>query len=341
MFAELREKFKSDLQKISDKKSLADLRLRYLGRRGELNKILKGLKELSVKERVGAGAKINQLKKEITQMLEDKSHELVQGVEKTVPVREWLDVTAPGVSLPRGHLHPRTRVLRKIENIFISLGFSVVSGSEIETDWYNFEALNMPKDHPARDMQDTFYIKNPAGGENLLLRTQTSPVQVHYLEKHNPPLRLIAPGRVYRREATDASHDYQFYQIEGLMVDRHISAANFKAVIEEFFKRFYGQKVAVRLRPSYFPFTEPSFEVDASCVFCRQKGCRICGRTGWLETAGAGMVNQFVFESAGYARNEWQGFAFGFGFERLVMMKYKIDDIRLLSSGDLRFLRQF
>ena len=199
----------------------------------------------------------------------------------------------------------------------------------------------MPKNHPARDMQDTFYVENPAGGDDLVMRTQTSPVQLRFMEKNNPPLRIIASGRVFRREATDASHDYQFYQIEGLMVDRHISVANFKAVIAEFFRRFYGQKIDVRLRPSYFPFTEPSFEIDISCVFCNKKGCRVCEQRGWTEAAGAGMVNQFVFESAGYVRNEWQGFAFGFGFARLVMMKYKIDDIRLLSSGDLRFLKQF
>jgi len=243
--------------------------------------------------------------------------------------------------LARGHLHPRTLVMRQALRIFQALGFSVVEGPEIETDWYNFEALNFPKNHPAREMQDTFYVKNPAGGEDLVARTHTSPVQVRFMEKNNPPLRIVIPGRVFRHEATDASHDYQFYQIEGLMVDKDISVANFKAVMEEFFRRLYKTKVAIRLRPSFFPFTEPSFEVDMGCVFCNQKGCKICGQTGWLEIAGAGMVNQAVFENAGYVRNEWQGFAFGIGFERIVMMKYRIDDIRLMNSGDIRFLNQF
>jgi phenylalanyl-tRNA synthetase alpha chain len=221
------------------------------------------------------------------------------------------------------------------------MGFSVVDGPELETDWYNFEALNIPKDHPARDMQDTFYVANPVGGPDLVMRTHTSSVQVRFMEKNNPPLRIIVPGRVFRREATDASHECQFYQLEGLMIDKHISAANFKAVIEEFFRRFYGKKIAMRFRPSYFPFTEPSFEIDMECVICNGKGCSVCGRTGWIEVIPGGMVNQKVFEAAGYARNEWQGFAFGMGLDRLIMMKYKIDDIRLLNSGDLRFLGQF
>ncbi|TSC52955.1 MAG: hypothetical protein LiPW39_489 [Parcubacteria group bacterium LiPW_39] len=206
----------------------------------------------------------------------------------------------------------------------------------METDYYNFQALNFPKDHPARDMQDTFKIN-----EDFLLRAHTSPMQVRYMEKNNPPLRIIVPGRVFRRDATDASHDCQFYQVEGLMVDKHISAANFKAIIEEFFKRFYSQDVKIRLRPSFFPFTEPSFEVDMSCSVCGGKGCKVCGHSGWLEMAGAGMVHPFVFKSAGYGPYEWQGFAFGFGLDRLVMMKYKINDIRLLNFGHLRFLKQF
>ena len=339
MIEELKKKFKEDIAKVSDKKSLDDLRLRYLGRNGELNKILRGFKEMSEEERVQVGRYDNEFKNEINELMHTADEKLKQAV-KTFS-KEWLDITAPGAKLPRGHLHPRTQLMRRAVYIFESLGFSVVEGPEIETDWYNFEALNFPKNHPVREMQDTFYIKNPAGGEDLVARTHTSPVQVRFMEKNNPPLRIIVPGRVYRREATDASHDYQFYQIEGLMVDKNISAANFKAIMEEFFRRLYKQKVAIRLRPSYFPFTEPSFEVDMGCVFCDQKGCKVCGQSGWLEIAGAGMVNQAVFENAGYVRNEWQGFAFGIGFERMVMMKYRINDIRLLNGGDIRFLRQF
>jgi len=339
MIEELKKKFKEDIAKVSDKKSLDDLRLRYLGRNGELNKILRGFKEMSEEERVQVGRYVNEFKNEINELMHTADEKLKQAV-KTFS-KEWLDITAPGAKLPRGHLHPRTQLMRRAVYIFESLGFSVVEGPEIETDWYNFEALNFPKNHPVREMQDTFYIKNPAGGEDLVARTHTSPVQVRFMEKNNPPLRIIVPGRVYRREATDASHDYQFYQIEGLMVDKNISAANFKAIMEEFFRRLYKQKVAIRLRPSYFPFTEPSFEVDMGCVFCDQKGCKVCGQSGWLEIAGAGMVNQAVFENAGYVRNEWQGFAFGIGFERMVMMKYRINDIRLLNGGDIRFLRQF
>ena len=332
-----------DIESCSDLKSLQQVEIRYLGRKGIVAGFLIDLKNMSEIEKRQKGKEINDFKRQVEIALEEKKQmfsarggSALGGQEK-----EWFDATIPGVKHPKGHFHPRTIVMRQIERIFQSMGFSVVDGPELETDWYNFEALNIPKDHPSRDMQDTFYVENSAGGDDLVMRTHTSPVQVRFMEKNNPPLRIIVPGRVFRREATDASHDYQFYQVEGLMVDKHISVANFKAVIEEFFSRFYGRKVSIRLRPSYFPFTEPSFEIDISCVFCDRKGCRICSQSGWLEVAGAGMVNQTVFEKAGYSRNEWQGFAFGFGFERLVMMKYKIDDIRLLNSGDLRFLRQF
>jgi phenylalanyl-tRNA synthetase alpha chain len=339
-FDQLKTKACEEIGRVRNSNEFETVEIKYLGRKGVVAGFLNELRNMDPDEKKQRGKEINEFKREVEialaerrQTLRDSSSELQE--------KDWIDVTAPGIKHPRGHLHPRTIVLREIGGIFQSMGFSVVDGPELETDWYNFEALNIPRDHPARDMQDTFYVKNPAGGEDLVMRTQTSPVQVRYMEKNTPPLRIIAPGRVFRREATDASHDYQFYQVEGLMVDKHISVANFKAVIEEFFSRFYNTKVSVRLRPSYFPFTEPSFEIDISCVICNQKGCRVCEQRGWTEAAGAGMVNQFVFESAGYVRNEWQGFAFGFGFDRLAMMKYKIDDIRLLNSGDLRFLKQF
>jgi len=335
----VRKKFAEDLKKLSDKQSLEDLRVKYLGRKGELNKILEKVKTLGEKERAEHGRQLNAFKQEIEQLLKD-SWQKVKTASRQL-AEEWLDITAPGAKPLVGHWHPRTLVPREIEKIFKSLGFSVVDGPELETQLDNVEALNMPKDHPARDMQDTFYVKNPAGGEDLVLRTHTSPNQIRFMEKNEPPFRIIVPGKVFRNEATDASHEYQLHQFEGLMVDKNISVANFKAIVDEFFQRLYGLKAKIRLRPSFFPFTEPSFEVDMACVFCDQKGCRVCKNAGWLEMGGAGMVNQFVFESAGYVRNEWQGFAFGFGIDRLAMLKYHINDIRLLTGGDMRFLKQF
>lgn len=281
---------------------------------------------------------------------------------------EKLDVTIPGEKTEKGHLHPITQVLRKAEEIFSSLGFNVVEGPEVETEWYNFDALNIPKDHPARDMWDTFWIKPRNDAEinaekrgkvqrnsafrvrrssALLLRTHTSPVQIRYMEKHQPPFRIVVPGRVFRYEATDASHEINFYHLEGLMVDKNISAANFKAIIERFFQLFFQKNITTRIRPSYFPFTEPGFEVDISCAVCRGKGCSVCSKRGWIEVAGAGMVHPQVFKAGGLIpksvnqKTGWQGFAFGIGLDRLAMMKYKIDDVRLLYGGDLRFLRQF
>jgi phenylalanyl-tRNA synthetase alpha chain len=247
------------------------------------------------------------------------------------------DVTAPGKKIVLGHLHPLTLAKREVEEIFRSMGFSIVQGPEIETEWYNFDALNIPKDHPARDQWDTFWLKNL----KLLLRTHTSPVQIRYMEKHQSPLRIIAPGNVYRHEATDASHEFQLYQVEGLMIDKGISVANFKAIIEEFFSKFFKKQVRSRLRPDFFPFTEPSFDVSITCLICGGKGCPVCKQTGWVEVAGAGMVHPNVLKNCGLNPTKWRGWAFGFGLERLTMMKYKIDDIRLFRSGDLRFLNQF
>jgi len=246
------------------------------------------------------------------------------------------DITVPGERIIGGHLHPLTLVRRKIEEIFQAMGFSIVEGPEVETEWYNFDALNIPKDHPARDVWDTFYLKK--GG---LLRTHTSPVQVRYMQKHQPPFRIIVPGRIFRHEATDASHEINFYQVEGLMVGKEISASNFKAIIQEFLSRFFDKRIAIRLRPSFFPFTEPSFEVDIKCLVCGGRGCSVCSRTCWLEVIGAGMVHPNVLKAGGINPRNWQGFAFGLGMDRLAMMKYKIDDIRLFYSGDLRFLQQF
>ena len=254
----------------------------------------------------------------------------------------------PAKKLQRGHLHPLSRIQYEIEDIFTSMGFEIADGPEVETEFYNFDALNIPKDHPARDMQDTFWLKNNEQlttnnkqQEKIVMRTQTSDVQIRFMEKHTPPFRIIAPGRVFRRESTDTTHDHTFHQFEALMVGDDITVGNLKFVAQQFFSRFFKKEVEIRLRPSYFPFTEPSFEFDINCLVCGGKGCSSCKWAGWLELGGAGIVNQNVFEAVGYPRNKYQGFAWGFGLERLAMMKYKIDDVRLFHSGDLRFIKQF
>ena len=239
-------------------------------------------------------------------------------------------------SASTGHLHPLSQIIRAAVDIFSDLGFAVASGPEVETDYYNFDALNVPKDHPARDMQDTFWLK--AGN---VLRTHTSPVQVRYMEAHKPPLRIVVPGRVFRHEATDATHEAQFYQLEGLMVDRGVSMAHLKGVLGEFFKKLFGLDVQIRLRPSYFPFVEPGAEIDMSCFKCSGQGCGVCKQTGWIEIMGAGMVHPNVLTGVGIDPNEWSGFAFGVGVDRLAMLKYGIDDVRLFYSGDVRFVNQF
>jgi phenylalanyl-tRNA synthetase alpha chain len=252
---------------------------------------------------------------------------------------DWIDITRPGKRAIEGSLHPLTKTIYELEDIFGGMGFEVVTGPQIETEWYNFDALNIPPNHPARDLFDTFWLKPK--NKNLLLRTHTSSVQLRYMQKNHPPIRIIAPGRVFRHEATDASHEAQFYQIEGLMVDAEISVANFRAVIFEALRKFFKKDISMRLRPSYFPFVEPGFEVDIACIACDGRGCVVCGKTGWLELMGAGMVHPNVLDAAGYNPKNLQGFAFGIGIDRLTMMKYKIDDIRLFYASDLRFLNQF
>lgn len=313
------------------------LRIEYLGRKGALIAILRALKDVPEEERKEIGDSANNLRIEIEEALSEKRQMLERTSRESILQKEWIDVTRPGKKVEKGALHPLTQVMREAEEIFSSMGFATVEGPEVETEYYNFDALNIPADHPARDMWDTFWLKE----DHLLLRTHTSPVQVRYMEAHNPPIRIIVPGRVYRYEATDASHDIQFYQIEGLMVERDISVANFKAIIQIFFSRLFKKDISIRLRPSYFPFTEPSFEVDISCIICNQKGCSVCKQSRWLELAGAGIVHPHVFKAAGYNPKDVQGFAFGMGVNRIAMMKYKIPDIRLFHSGDLRFLKQF
>ncbi len=337
---------------------IEEIRIEYLGRKGALTIVLRSLKDLPPEARKTTGEEANKIRKEIESMLSEKKTQLEHSTHESILQKEWIDVTHPGAKIEKGGLHPITQVIRDAESIFSSMGFATIEGPEIETEYYNFDALNIPAHHPARDMWDTFWLKQSAENElfarssrskrnnlgknkRLLLRTHTSPVQVRYMESHNPPIRIIVPGRVYRYEATDASHDIQFYQIEGIMVDHNISIANFKAIIQVFFSRLFKKDIAIRLRPSYFPFTEPSFEVDISCIICEQKGCSVCKHTGWLEIAGAGMVHPNVFKAAGYNPKDVRGFAFGMGVNRIAMMKYKIPDIRLFHSGDLRFLKQF
>jgi phenylalanyl-tRNA synthetase alpha chain len=332
----LKKQAEKELGKAKDLKELDNIFKKYLGKQGELVKILRSLKRLKKSKRIKIGKEANELKNFMKERIEAKIKK-IRLVGGSADEAEWIDITVPGRRPAIGHLHPLTQVQRKVEEIFQSMGFSIAEGPDIETEWYNFDALNIPKDHPSRDLWDTFWLKNT----NLLLRTHTSPVQIRYMEKNNPPLRIIIPGRCFRHEATDASHETDFYQVEGLMVDKEISAANFKAIIEEFLKRFFGKEVKIRLRPSFFPFTEPSFEVDLSCLSCQGKGCPACSHNGWLELMGAGMVNPNVYKNCGLNPKDWQGFAFGFGMDRLAMMKYKINDIRLFRSGDLRFLQQF
>lgn len=311
----------------------------YLGRKGEFNTLLRGVKELSPEERKAVGATGNAIKHELIEAFETAkaaASSTTSGAKTAA-----IDVTLPGVGAQAGHLHPITRIEHDIEDIFTAMGFSVADGPEVESEWYNFDALNFPPDHPARDMQDAFWLGETWGKQKYLPRTHTSSVQVRYMEMHKPPFQIIIPGRIFRNEATDASHEHTFHQFECLVVGEDVSVANFKSVAETFFTAFFQRETTVRLRPSFFPFTEPSFEFDVNCLLCQAKGCPVCKGTGWLEIGGAGMVHQNVFEAAGYKRNQYQGFAWGFGLTRLAMMKYKITDIRLLMSGDLRFIRQF
>src|SRR3989344_2783473 len=338
---EIGQAAKSALLALQSTEALLDWEVEYLGRKSELNAILKGLKDLSAEERRVVGPAANALKTELTLLHKEKETALRESA------RDWesegIDVTAPGAKKPLGHLHPVTTIEHAVEDIFTELGFAIADGPELEKEWYNFDALNFPKDHPARDMQDTFWVSTKKGKDRFVMRTHTSPGQVRYMETHKPPFRVVVPGRVFRNEATDASHEHTFNQFECLMVGEagEVSVATFKYLATTFFERFFGKRVEVRLRPSFFPFTEPSFEFDITCVLCNGKGCSTCKQTGWLEIGGAGMVNQRVFEAAGYPRGKYQGFAWGFGLTRLAMMKYKISDIRLLMSGDLRFIRQF
>jgi phenylalanyl-tRNA synthetase alpha chain len=323
----------AEIRAAADGDILEQLRVKYLGRKGVLTGVLRSLGKLDPEARRQLGQEANRAKEEIEAALAEASAQ-VKAAQRRAATPE-IDVTLPGRRPPSGRLHPLTQVMEEVCDIFSHLGFEAVEGPEVELDWYNFEALNIPPDHPARDMQDTYYF-NP----RVLLRTHTSPMQIRTMEKRTPPLRIIAPGKVYRRDS-DITHSPMFHQVEGFLVDRGITFADLKGVLTAFVHEMFGPEVGVRFRPSYFPFTEPSAEVDIACVICRGEGCRVCSATGWLEVLGSGMIHPALFEVVGYDPEEYTGFAFGLGIERIAMLKYGIDDIRLFFENDLRFLSQF
>ena len=324
------------LDSAADLRAIDDLRVRYLGKKGELTAILKQMGKLSAEERPKVGQLANEVRAAIARLIDERSAAVRAAQLEQRLIDEKLDVTLPGRAAPLGKAHPLTKVLDEVKEIFLGMGFSIAEGPEVETDYYNFEALNIPKNHPARDTQDTFYIS-----DNVILRTQTSPVQVRTMEKQKPPIRVIAPGRVYRSDAVDATHSPLFHQVEGLVVDRGVTMADLKGTLELFVKRLYGDESVVRFRPHHFPFTEPSAELDVQCFACHGEGCRLCKGEGWIELLGCGMVHPKVLSICGIDPEEYSGFAFGMGLERIVMRRYGIDDLRLFYENDLRFLNQF
>jgi phenylalanyl-tRNA synthetase alpha chain len=325
----------SELDSSGTEESLQEIRVRYLGKKGALTSIMKGLGEISAEERPAIGQVANKVKDRIEEGFKVKLAIVRDNIKSEKLRKERIDVTLPGRRRPIGTKHPITLVIEELTEIFAGLGFQVAEGPEIELDFYNFEALNIPREHPARDMQDSFYIN-----ENTLLRTHTSPVQIRTMLKQAPPVRIIAPGTVYRCDS-DATHSPMFHQIEGLLVDKDVTFGDLKGILTIFVNQYFGKGTGVRLRPSFFPFTEPSAEVDIACVMCKGKGCRICKNTGWLEILGAGMVDPEVFRHVMYDSELYTGFAFGMGIERIAMLRYGINDMRLLFENDVRFLEQF
>lgn len=324
------------VKNIKDKSSLEAFRVEFLGKKGKLTDVLRGMGKLSAEERPIIGQLANDVRSFIEGEIEKISSELNRAEMKRKMAEETIDVTLPGKTSSVGKKHPLTSVLDEVKDIFIGMGFEIAEGPEIETDYYNFEALNIPKDHPARDTQDTFYIN-----DNVLLRTQTSSCQIRIMENQKPPIRMIAPGRVFRSDSLDATHSPVFHQIEGLVVDKGVTMADLKGTLEVFCKKLYGEDISVRFRPHHFPFTEPSAELDISCPACHGKGCRVCKGEGWIEILGAGMVHPKVLKICGIDPEIYSGFAFGLGLERIVMRRFDIDDIRLFYENDLRFLKQF
>ena len=342
-FDALRAEFERDTTSARDEASWKSLRDAWLGRKsGVLNRITEQwLKPAPPELRPVVGRSLNELRAHVEQGLESLQRSIAAAAEKAALARERVDLSLPGVIRPLGSRHLVRQTFKEIERIFLSLGFTVVEGNEIETPYYNFEALNIPEHHPARDTMDTFYLDLPPGSKPHLLRTHTSPMQVHTMEKQQPPVRIIVPGKVYRRDNPDATHSYVFHQVEGLAVDTDVTFCEFKGTVEYFVREFLGSAAKTRLRPSYFPFTEPSVEVDASCFVCMGKGCRLCKFSGWIELFGAGMVDPAVYGFVNYDATRVSGYAFGLGVDRLSQLKYGIDDVQLFFQNDVRFLRQF
>lgn len=330
---EIERAFEVDLKNCLNDKDIENLRVKFLGRKAELTGVLRSVAELSPEEKKEAGKAANALRSKITSALEDLKKKTAAGKKSSA---YGIDISMPGAAVSPGVLHPLTQVMDRINDIFISMGFSIAEGPEIETEFYNFEALNIPLDHPSRDAFDTFYIE----GESLL-RSHTSNVQIHVMQKEKPPIQVIMPGRVYRPDAVDASHCFMFHQVEGLMVAKDIKFSDLKGTLSGFCRAMFGGNIKTRLRPHFFPFTEPSAEVDITCIICGGKGCRVCKNSGWLEILGSGMVDPKVFEAVGYDPDEVSGFAFGMGVERIAMLLYGVDDIRFFYDNDIRFLRQF
>ncbi|MEC0272407.1 phenylalanine--tRNA ligase subunit alpha [Peribacillus frigoritolerans] len=335
---ELQEEALQKIAAASELKELNEVRVAYLGKKGPITEVLRGMGKLSAEERPKIGALANEVREAIATKIEEKQKALETAAVNAKLATETIDVTLPGRPVNKGNLHPLTRIVEEIEDLFIGMGYTVAEGPEVESDYYNFEALNLPKSHPARDMQDSFYIT-----DEILMRTHTSPVQARTMEKHKGqgPVKIICPGKVYRRDNDDATHSHQFQQIEGLVIDENISMSDLKGTLDVFAKKVFGQDREIRLRPSFFPFTEPSVEVDISCKICGGKGCSVCKKTGWIEVLGAGIVHPNVLEMAGFDSKKYSGFAFGMGVERIAMLKYGVDDIRHFYTNDVRFLKQF
>jgi phenylalanyl-tRNA synthetase alpha chain len=332
----LERSIQEDIEKANSVDELEAARIRYLGRKGRITSLLRNIKDTPAQERPIMGAAANRLKKLVEELLEEKTRSLRGPQTASRFYVRPRDATLPAHDGVTGRRHILSQTLKELKEIFYGMGYSMASGPDVELDYYNFQALNFPPEHPSRDLQDTFYIT-----DDILMRTHTSPVQIRYMEDNKPPLKIIAPGRVYRNETIDQSHAAEFHQIEGLYVDTDISLADLKADVEVFVHRLFGAKTKVRFRPSFFPFTEPSAEVDMSCFVCQGKGCGVCGRSGWIEIMGSGMVHPNVFRAVGYDPEVYSGFAFGLGVDRVAMLKYGIDDIRLFLANDFRFLNQF
>ncbi len=336
------EKILNDLKKdlnVNTINELVEIKAHYLGKKGIINEQAKTIKDLPSEEKKSFGSKLNELKKDATLLIEEKRKEIETNILNKKLESETIDISLPSVNIPVGSAHITEKIIEEIEEILMSMGYDVVDGPEIEKDEYNFEMLNLPKGHPARDAQDTFYVKD----EELLLRSQTSPVQIRTMleGKGEKPIRMICPGKTYRRDNDDATHSHQFMQIEGLLVDKNVSLSDLKGTFDIIAKKLFGEKCQTRFRPSYYPFTEPSVEMDITCHSCKGKGCSICKNTGFITVSGAGMVHPNVLKNCGYDPKQWQGFAFGFGAERLAMIKYGIDDLRVLYTNDLREIKTF